>query len=410
MTSTASVSSVAQRVESRARASRTAAASASSTSAKNGVRATRRPVPSADGGLRHAGDPVAGRLQRGDGEVELDAAVGARVARAARRSACGRPPARRGGEPAGPEQRVRARQRRVPAQRDFGLGREPAQPVRPVGARRGGTRSRRASSRPRPLASTSSGDAPSSRKHTPAGLPRNGSDANASTTRQSIGMLPGMRTSTSSRLSRYSMTARTSPVPTPSPGLHADLGDRAGLLGVDVVLHLHRLEHEHGLAGLDRVADADEHLHDRALHRRADRAVARRRRRRATPRSASGAAPPPARVRRRRVGQPHLHRVAAAVDLDRHRPLDERARRRPRAAGSSRPRRGRPQRREPSSGRLRPRPTSSSARPRGTRRCRAARGARGSSCGCPRSRTRRAHGACGRSRGRGRAPTRRACR
>ena len=52
------------------------------------------------------------------------------------------------------------------------------------------------------------------------------------------------------------MTARTSPVPTPSPGFDPDLGDRAGHLGVDVVLHLHRLEHEDRLAGLDRVADA----------------------------------------------------------------------------------------------------------------------------------------------------------
>ena len=49
-----------------------------------------------------------------------------------------------------------------------------------------------------------------------------------------------------------------------------DLLHRARLLGVDLVLHLHGLEHADGLADLDRVADGDEHLHDRALHRDGD--------------------------------------------------------------------------------------------------------------------------------------------
>ena len=50
-------------------------------------------------------------------------------------------------------------------------------------------------------------------------------------------------------------------------GRDLDLGDGAGLVGGDVVLHLHRLEHADGLTDLDGLADRDEHLHDRALHR-----------------------------------------------------------------------------------------------------------------------------------------------
>ena len=50
----------------------------------------------------------------------------------------------------------------------------------------------------------------------------------------------------------YSMMTRTAPVPTVSPGAHPDLGDLARTLGRDVVLHLHRLEHQQRLAGFDR--------------------------------------------------------------------------------------------------------------------------------------------------------------
>ena len=57
-----------------------------------------------------------------------------------------------------------------------------------------------------------------------------------------------------------------SPAPTVSPDLHLDLGDGARLLGGDLVLHLHGLEHADGLTHLDRVAHGDEHLEDRALH------------------------------------------------------------------------------------------------------------------------------------------------
>ena len=45
-------------------------------------------------------------------------------------------------------------------------------------------------------------------------------------------------------------------------GLDLDLFDRARLLGDDVVLHLHRLENEHGLAGLDGLTSLDQHLDD----------------------------------------------------------------------------------------------------------------------------------------------------
>ena len=59
-----------------------------------------------------------------------------------------------GVEPARVPEGVRAGQRRVPAQRDLRLRREPPQPVRPVVALRGGTPSPRASSRPRRSPST----------------------------------------------------------------------------------------------------------------------------------------------------------------------------------------------------------------------------------------------------------------
>ena len=74
-----------------------------------------------------------------------------------------------------------------------------------------------------------------------------------------------------------------------------DLGDGAGLVGGDVVLHLHRLEHAHGLTGLDRLTDLHEHLHDGALHRDGDPAAtggtaARRGGRPARPRDGAAAA------------------------------------------------------------------------------------------------------------------------
>ena len=50
------------------------------------------------------------------------------------------------------------------------------------------------------------------------------------------------------------MTARTSPVPTESPAATRISLTVPARLGVDVVLHLHRLEHEDRLADLDRRA------------------------------------------------------------------------------------------------------------------------------------------------------------
>jgi hypothetical protein len=49
-----------------------------------------------------------------------------------------------------------------------------------------------------------------------------------------------------------------------------DLGDGAGLVGGDVVLHLHGLEHAARCRRPRRVAHLDEDLHDRALHRHGD--------------------------------------------------------------------------------------------------------------------------------------------
>src|SRR3954451_19646339 len=57
-------------------------------------------------------------------------------------------------------------------------------------------------------------------------------------------------------------------------GLHEDLGNGAGPGGLDVVLHLHRLEDADRLPGLDRGALLDQDLQDRALHRRDDRVAA----------------------------------------------------------------------------------------------------------------------------------------
>ena len=96
----------------------------------------------------------------------------------------------------------------------------------------------------------------------------------------------------------HSITATTSPAPDRVAGCDPDLGDRAGLLGGDGVLHLHGLEDADGLADLDGVAHGDEHLHDRALHRHGDRA---RTRSPVTPRAPCGAgAAAPAGCRRRR--------------------------------------------------------------------------------------------------------------
>src|SRR5207248_603996 len=48
-------------------------------------------------------------------------------------------------------------------------------------------------------------------------------------------------------------------------------------LGGELVLHLHRLEHDHRAARRDLIADRDDHLDDLARDRRADRFAASRR-------------------------------------------------------------------------------------------------------------------------------------
>ena len=103
-----------------------------------------------------------------------------------------------------------------------------------------------------------------------------------------------------------------------------DLLDGAGLLGVDLVLHLHRFEHHDAGTDLDRLADLDEHLHDRALHRRFDRAGGDRSAATAARTATRGLLWRSARSDgdRRRFGHPHLDVETLAVDLDRCRALD----------------------------------------------------------------------------------------
>ena len=63
-------------------------------------------------------------------------------------------------------------------------------------------------------------------------------------------------------------TTRTWRVATWSPGLTKIFADRAVALGADLVLHLHRLEHDDALAAADAIARLGEHRDDRAVHRR----------------------------------------------------------------------------------------------------------------------------------------------
>src|SRR5690606_33251868 len=108
-------------------------------------------------------------------------------------------------------------------------------------------------------------------------------------------------------------------------GLDLDLLDGAGLVGGDVVLHLHRLEDAHGLALLDLVALVDQHLHDRALHRHGHLAAAGRRGRRPggpARARAHGRAARRRRGRRLRLGHPDGDTEPAAVHLDVHVPAD----------------------------------------------------------------------------------------
>ncbi len=96
--------------------------------------------------------------------------------------------------------------------------------------------------------------------------------------RNALAIEPPPDVASAQPIDRQAMTTTTSPAPTVSPAVDLDLLDRAGLLGGDLVLHLHRLEHDDGLTDLDRLADLDEHLDDGALHRHLDVAAADRRR------------------------------------------------------------------------------------------------------------------------------------
>src|SRR5215217_8065601 len=60
------------------------------------------------------------------------------------------------------------------------------------------------------------------------------------------------------------------------PGLDANLGDGARLLGADLALHLHRLQNAYGFVRLDLLSLLDEHLDDGPLHRRCNCTPARR--------------------------------------------------------------------------------------------------------------------------------------
>ena len=55
-------------------------------------------------------------------------------------------------------------------------------------------------------------------------------------------------------------------------GLHRQLGDDAGRRGVDLVLHLHRLQPQQRLAALDPIADGDDDAGHGAGHRGEQRA------------------------------------------------------------------------------------------------------------------------------------------
>src|SRR5215207_2527487 len=159
------------------------------------------------------------------------------------------------------------------------------------------------------------GSTGSSRRHTAAGLPVKAPDAKASTWKR------GAPTISLPLLDDDQHVAGADRV----TGADADLFHRPAALGVDVVLHLHRLEHEQRLTVFDGVAHGDEHLHDRALHRRADGAVASAAGSGREPRPGDLAAPPATWgvAGRGRLGEPHPHREPLAVDLDGDRALFE---------------------------------------------------------------------------------------
>ena len=113
------------------------------------------------------------------------------------------------------------------------------------------------------------------------------------------------------------MTATTSPPPTESPSLGADLGDRARLLGGHVVLHLHCFEDDDCVAGFDGITDGDIDLHDGALHRTVTSPLPGRLRARPTAAAATRRhRPRPLRQAPGGFRNPHGDAEALAVDFD----------------------------------------------------------------------------------------------
>ena len=75
-------------------------------------------------------------------------------------------------------------------------------------------------------------------------------------------------------LGAHLITASVSPLATAAPFGDRQLGHRAGLVGGDLVLHLHRLDDADQRALLDLGALLDQHLEDVALERRGERVAA----------------------------------------------------------------------------------------------------------------------------------------
>ena len=101
------------------------------------------------------------------------------------------------------------------------------------------------------------------------------------------------------------MTASVSPAETAAPSRIGQRGHHAGLVGGDLVLHLHRLDDADERALLDRGALLDEHLEDVALERRGERVA-----RRAAGAAAPAAAAAGARARRGRAAVGRSRRPA----------------------------------------------------------------------------------------------------
>ena len=64
------------------------------------------------------------------------------------------------------------------------------------------------------------------------------------------------------------MTRSSAPASTDIPSAHVDLGDRSLTAGAQLVLHLHRFDHDERLPGGDRVAALDQDADHLARHRR----------------------------------------------------------------------------------------------------------------------------------------------